>query len=129
MPTRPESERLKFASPDTFAIWRAARAADNEAAMSAAYAVLVEDMLKERILMAIKETIDEAAAKFGVPVEAITSPRRKGGMIGVAREWIVERHPEMSCGDIARAFGFRDHSGISQMRTRIITRRSNACTD
>jgi len=50
MPTRPESERLKFASPDTFAIWRAARAADNEAAMSAAYAVLVEDMLKERIL-------------------------------------------------------------------------------
>lgn len=77
----------------------------------------------------INDTIEAAAARFGVPVEAITSPRRKGGAVGAAREWIVERHPEMSCGAIGRAFNFKDHSGIGQMRARIEKRRFDQSTD
>lgn len=77
--------------------------------------------------MTIDQTIEAAATKFGVDRRAIVRGGfRKGGNITKAREWIVSQHPEMGVGELSRALGFYDHSGIVLMRKRI---QSHASTD
>lgn len=77
--------------------------------------------------MTIDETIDTASAKYGVLRASITRGGRvKTAAVVRAREWIIARHPEMGAGELSRALGFRDHSGILAIRKRIA---STAITD
>lgn len=71
----------------------------------------------------ISDTINQAAERFGVPVEHFT----KGGFwkyrkLTRAREWVVSQHSDLSTVALAEMLGYSDHTAIVRMRARMVGR-------